>query len=259
MTPNWDDPAISSGSNPTLESDRYSLSLIFLRVVGAANFPIQARQRDGGPITVDFPVPEGHAAEVLMGPDAPIWDLCARGLSLSAPESRPTASAWVGALESVLDSLGAAQIMRSVWATQGGGSPSPLIVPDGDAPGDVTVQPVLAAPRPAPRWTAVAGGQVPSFSWGGGGRRPALGLPVSTAAAVAMPRSSPLLPQAIGYLRQFLTWWLAVHRRTGLALVSRGRRLRGLRSLAFCMFLDLAAGVVALFVVAMMAAPVLGI
>ena len=51
---------MAGGGNPTLASDRYSLALIFLRVVGAANFPIQARQRQGGPITVDFAVPPGR-------------------------------------------------------------------------------------------------------------------------------------------------------------------------------------------------------
>ncbi|HLI24378.1 MAG TPA: phosphotransferase, partial [Acidimicrobiales bacterium] len=65
MTPNWDDPAVARGTNPTLASDRYSLALIFLRIVGAANFPIQARQRGGGPVSVDFPVPAGGPASRL--------------------------------------------------------------------------------------------------------------------------------------------------------------------------------------------------
>ena len=89
MTPNWDDPAVSPGANPELTSDRYSLALIFLRVVGAANFPVQARQRQGGAISIDFPIPPGYAGEVLLGPASPLWSLCARGLSTEHPDTRP--------------------------------------------------------------------------------------------------------------------------------------------------------------------------
>ena len=94
MTPNWEDPSIPSGTNPTVESDRYSLALIFLRVVGAANFPIQARQREAPSVTVDFAVPPAQFGDALLGPGAPLWDLCERGLSLDP--SRPAASGGVG-------------------------------------------------------------------------------------------------------------------------------------------------------------------
>src|SRR6201999_136226 len=45
MTPNWDAPSIPAGANPDMLSDRYSLALIFVRVAGAAHYPIQRRQR----------------------------------------------------------------------------------------------------------------------------------------------------------------------------------------------------------------------
>ena len=83
MTPNWDDPAVKAGANPTLESDRYSLALDLPARRRAANFPIQARQRQGGPITVDFAVPCNRFGEALLGPAAPLWDLCEQGLSVS--------------------------------------------------------------------------------------------------------------------------------------------------------------------------------
>jgi hypothetical protein len=152
MTPNWDDPAVVGGGNPTLASDRYSLALIFLRVVGAANFPIQARQRQGGPITVDFAVPRSHLGDALLGPGADLWDLCERGLNVSDPARRPPASAWLAPLEAVLDALGAAAMMRSVWAAQGGGAPSPPVELDSVAARrDISIRPVVALPRPAPQ------------------------------------------------------------------------------------------------------------
>ena len=153
MTPNWDDPAVPKGGNPTVESDRYSLALIFLRVVGAANYPIQARQRSGDPITVEFPIPYGMLSVAPLRPGARLWELCARGLSLTHPEDRPPPSAWVGALEAVLDSTGGASTVREVWANQGGGRPSnPVLLPRRTSV-DVDVQPVAATPRSAVRPT----------------------------------------------------------------------------------------------------------
>ncbi len=158
MTPNWDDPAVAGGGNPTLASDRYSLALVFLRVVGAANFPIQARQRQGGPITVDFAVPRGHLGDALLGPGADLWTLCERGLDVSDPASRPPAAAWLAPLEAVLDALGAAAQMRSVWAAQGGGAPSPPVaLPPVDARRQITIRPVAALPRPAPKRMSPSG------------------------------------------------------------------------------------------------------
>ncbi|HWE57612.1 MAG TPA: hypothetical protein VG435_19070 [Acidimicrobiales bacterium] len=156
MTPNWNDPAVARGENPTAMTDRYSLALIFLRIVGAANFPIQTRQRGGDRVEIRFPAPAGP----LLEAGAPVWDLCARALTLREVGARPAASDWLGPLEGLLDDLGGADLMRSVWAAQGGGAPSPTRPPSGSPPADVAIIPEPAAHRgrswsrvsPAPRF-----------------------------------------------------------------------------------------------------------
>lgn len=204
MTPNWEDPAVAPGGSPELVSDRYSLALIFLRVVGAANFPVQARQRQGEGISIDFPVPPGYAREVLLGPSSPLWSLCERGLSCGDPLDRPGPGEWVAALETVLDGLGAGSIMRAVWETQGGGpSRLPSFFPagiggrDNRIRPDVTIRPVLGLGRqPPPKRLVISppevGGayvvvpQSAAPAWGRGtspawGRRAALLGPASGA------------------------------------------------------------------------------
>jgi hypothetical protein len=273
MTPNWDDPAVRAGGNPTLESDRYSLALIFLRVVGAANFPIQARQRQGGPITVEFAVPASRFGEALPGPGAPLWELCERGLSVTDPHLRPPASAWVAALEAVLDTLGASTIMRRVWASQGGGRPAaaPELEP-ARGERDVVIRPVVASPRAVPKWTLVP---PPPAPW----RRPApVAAPwVASVGAPAGPGAWPTPAQTAGaappaassgtaggvparvYVVQAVAWWVALHRATLHALSTTGHRREGTRHLAICAGLDFVVALVGLFVVAMIVAPVLGI
>jgi len=257
MTPNWDDPAVAGGANPTLASDRYSLALIFLRVVGAANFPIQARQRQDGAITVDFAMSPGPVAKALLDSDASIWELCAGGLGVARPEARPPASAWVAALEGVLDAVGATDVIRSVWAVQGGGPSQPQPPYRATAAGDVSIRPVLGPPRPAPRWTLVGADSTPAMlPW----HRPAGGLAPSNAApAAAVAPASPLLPVVVAHIRRGLQWWIDLHRHTVQALMSSGRRDEGLRSLVLCAFVDLVAAIVGLFSVAMIVAPVMGI
>lgn len=254
MTPNWDDPAVAPGSNPGLEADRYSLALIFLRVAGAANFPVQARQRQGQAITIEFPVPRGYASEVLLGPAAPLWDMCSRGLSLSDPGGRPPASAWVAELEAVLDAVGAAGLMRAVWATQDGGPTREHRVAPAGGGADVTIRPVVAPPRPAPPRRLVAA-TAPA-------RSNAQPLPVPQTAYPLFHEATS--PPAVS--RQFadgvviaLRWWLGAHRvllrpATG---ARAGRRWGG--QLALCAAVDLAGAAVGLFIVAMATAPVLGI
>jgi hypothetical protein len=280
MTPNWDDPAVRAGTNPTLASDRYSLALVFLRVVGAANFPIQARQRQGGPITVEFAVPAGRFGQALLGPGAPLWDLCGRGLSVSDPQLRPPASAWVAALEAVLDTLGASAVMRAVWAAQGGGSPSPAL-PLGPSPArpDVSIQPVVASPRAVPRWTLVRppAPVAPVAPW----RRPqvasytsvsslgpgaASGIPpgVPAAASAAAPAGAPaggppVGAQARAHVAQAAAWWMALHQHMVWALWTSGHRRDGARHLAVCAAVDFVVALVGLFVVGLIVAPVLGI
>jgi hypothetical protein len=248
--------------------------------VGAANFPIQARQRQGGPITVEFAVPASRFGETLLGPGAPLWDLCERGLSVSDPRLRPPASAWVASLEALLDTLGASSIMRQVWAAQGGGRPSPAMpldaVPDGR---DVRIRPVLASPRAAPKWTLVP--PPPVAPW-----RRSAAVPSSLAAAgtsLAAPgpsltapgSGSPGTPSATvmaaapagagagvpvrAYLGQAAAWWVALHRATLRALWTAGHRGEGARHLVMCAGLDFVVALVGLFVVAMIVAPVLGI
>lgn len=149
MTPNWDDPAVPRGQNPTAATDRYSLALIFLRVVGAANFPIQARQRSGDRVEIRFPAPEGP----LLDPAAAVWQLCARGLTLGDVAARPAAAEWLGPLECLLDRMGAAGPVRA--AVHGRGAPSPVVHPRGPAPADVVIVPELA-PRRERTWTRVS-------------------------------------------------------------------------------------------------------
>jgi hypothetical protein len=164
MTPNWNDPAVPAGQNPSHTTDRYSLALMFLRVVGAANFPIQARQRTGGRVEIRFPVPAGAAARPLLDPGAAVWDLCARSLSVSEPGGRPPAADWAAALEDLLEAMGARHMTESVQAAQGGrteSAPTPPPappVPVGGAPAvegrDIGIVPV-PAPRRDRNWARV--------------------------------------------------------------------------------------------------------
>jgi len=247
---------VKGGANPTLASDRYSLALIFLRVVGAANFPIQARQRQDGAITVDFAMSPGPVASALLDPDAAIWRLCSAGLGVARPEARPPASAWVAALEGVLDAVGASEVIRSVCAVQGGDRSEPAPPCHGGA-GDVSIRPVLGPPRPRPRWTMVGADPTPAMMpW----HRPGPGLPPGSPppASVVGP-ARPLLPEVLAYIRRGFQWWVELHRHTASALMSTGRRADGLRSLVLCAFVDLLAAIVGLFSVAMIVAPVMGI
>lgn len=253
MTPNWDDPAVPRGGNPTGGTDRYSLGLVFLRVVGAANFPIQARQRGGGPVEVRFQVPAGPAADLLLDPRAPVWDLCARSLSISRPESRPPASAWIGPLEALLDSMGAAGTMRDVWAAHGGGRPSPAPLLAGDPPEDVRIVPERAPKQPKP-WARVspaprygpssqpAGASSIGYRWvpvtAGRGPHPD---PVP-----AVPASPPvrMWPELREQLHRFLGWWVSIH---------RTRRLMGV---ALCLVVDFVILVLGAAAVALVVSPI---
>ena len=311
MTPNWDDPAVERGANPTLESDRYSLALIFLRVVGAANFPIQARQRAGGPVSVEFPVPAGAWSRALLDPDAPVWDLVARSLSVEQPASRPPASAWVTVLEGLLADMGAGAVAESVRQAQDGEEasgprsdrrPTPgRVRPGGDPtpgadPGDVTVKPVAAPERaarswskvsPVPRYGAAPAGATPGpapgpgaggFVWrpvgpatpapwsassvppvapGAGGVGPGGGVTAPSAGRVVS--GVAVWPEIRALLVRFARWWARIHLAMARALVTAGRRRAGLRSLAFCVVVDLALAVVVGIFGAMITAPLLGV
>ena len=258
MTPNWDDPAVESGSNPPLEADRYSLALIFLRVAGAANFPVQARQRQRQSITIDFPVPRGYSSEVLLGPAAPLWDLCSRGLSITDPASRPPARAWVAELEAVLDSVGAAGLMRAVWSAQGGGPAVGHRSPVTAGGADVTIRPVVAPQRAAPprrmTVTSQANAAHPPF------RAPAAIAPAPgpVVHGTAGPQT-PVTRQLAERVAFASRWWVSAHRDLFRSLTRAGTGAGWIGPLALCAALDLAVAAVALFVVAMAVAPVLGI
>jgi len=276
-TPNWEDPA---GTDLGPLSDRYSLALIFLRVVGAGHYPIQARQKRGEILEIDVEVPPWGRRSQRLSRDAEVWDLCSQGLGVKDPGARPDASAWVRVLEATLSAMGAQVVIDAVAAAQGGGARSPRepapgdVVQSGDeaasevagrevagrevagrevAVRDVTVRAVTAevrpsqrAPRPAPpprreMFTAAAASSAP------------LVAPFGVSAGV------PVSAQVTKALRITWRWWLLVHRRTARALRSSGRRWRGLRRLAFCAALDATLACVALFGVAMMVSPFLGI
>lgn len=254
MTPNWDDPAIPPGANPTLASDRYSLALIFLRVAGAAHFPVQSRQRRGEILAIDFGVP--RRARSLTA-DAPVWDLCARSLSTADPRARPGAGEWVGALEQILDDLGAMGTVRAVWAAQGGGAPaaSPAHPVVGSVP-DVTVRPVAVvrrgrtesrrAPAPAP---------LRAEPWRGRGSTHAP-VPTSSPSEASQPAGWQEL-RAEG--RRAARAWLGFHRAMLRALASPGRRRQGIARLVACLALDFVMLVAVAFGCAMLVSPWLGI
>ena len=104
-TPNWDDPALPPGLAPGEAADRYALGLAFLRLVGAAHFPLQGRQRAHPRVNVDLELPRSWR----KFPDMPgLWELCERSLSVVNAAGRPAPAEWAATLEDLLDVLGAA-------------------------------------------------------------------------------------------------------------------------------------------------------
>ncbi len=96
-TLNWGDPAVRHGGQPTGASDRYLLAITFLRVVGAAHFPIQGRQKTGQKLNVDLELPRSWRKL----PDMPgLWELCERSLSLVNAADRPAPAEWVASWKS---------------------------------------------------------------------------------------------------------------------------------------------------------------
>jgi hypothetical protein len=276
-TPNWDDPAAAlSGSDPGPLSDRYSLGLIFLRLVGAAHYPIQGRQKRGEDTVIDFEIPPWGRRAQRLGREAPVWDVCSRALGVRRPESRPDASEWVRVLEVTLRDVGAGGLIDAVCAAQGGvqetvadpAYPGAVTAPPPPAgPRDVIVRPVTAEVRPPPLRPAQPG-QAP---WTPDRRTVAPMATVATgaslrgapAAGVTQPAmaaaSPPVTEQIRNGLRVAWRWWLLTHRRMVRSLRTPGRRWQGLRRLVFCAATDFAAACLALFLVAMIVSPILGI
>jgi hypothetical protein len=121
ITPNWDDPAAAAGSLTSEATDRYTLGLVFLRVVGAANFPLQGRQRAGGRINVDLELPRSWRH---LPDRTDLWRLCERALSIARAGERPSPAEWSGQLEELLDLLRASALAAQVRADQGDPRPS---------------------------------------------------------------------------------------------------------------------------------------
>lgn len=275
MTPNWNDPAVGRGENPTPASDRYSMALVFLRVLGAANFPIQARQREGGTVRVEVAVP----ALPALGRSAAVWDLCARGLGTADPAGRPRAAAWVAALESLLHDMGAAALSQAVRQAQGGWAPASPPTPPGAGPGDVEIVPVPATGRPDRAWARVnpahrggsglvAPGQFAGAAAGGfrsypgaaaGGFRSYPGAGAPPASQRGGEVSVAVWPELAAGIGRAARWWLGIHRDVLKSLPTAGRRAAGFRLLAWCALVDLAAAVVGGFVLAIVIAPILGL
>ncbi len=255
MTPNWDDPTVPAGGNPGFASDRYSLALIFLRVVGAGHFPVQKRQRMAETVEVELALPSAVLRNPAMAPDAPLWAMLGRGLS-SMAGLRPPASTWSAALSDVLIGLGASAVLEAVHAAQGSGASSipgePIVGPS--AP-DVAVRPRPARPR-TEMWTfhrpVASGGHIPAA----GGAR---GSQASTPPPAAPPAHLPLSAQAMAGLRRAFAGWKSLHRWAGSALGTPGRRSVGARRAAVCAVVDFVVACVGLLLFAMIVSPFLGI
>ncbi len=270
MTPNWDDPAVQGGSNPTVYTDRYSLALIFLRVVGAANFPVQARQRQAGVVTVEFPVPKAAYQDDVLGPNSPVWQLCGRGLSVTHPEGRPSAGEWAAALESILERSGSPDLAAAARAAQGCGDEQIQMVSGAapvngdlavDSAADVVINPIRRDSTPEVRWTKLHAAPPPTTPW----LRPYVMAgarysgPQSPPPPLSSPSANPVAPQVFGHVRTAVLWWFGIHLTALRLVLSRDRRGERLRAVATCGAVDVAVAVVGFLVTAMIAAPILGI
>ncbi|HUB69645.1 MAG TPA: hypothetical protein VL984_04420 [Acidimicrobiales bacterium] len=259
-TPNWEDPATAAGAGAGAglcgASDRYALGLAFLRVVGAAHFPLQGRQRSGQRVDVDLELPRSWRRL----PDMPaLWHTCEAALSLVAPAGRPAPAEWCARLEELLAALGASELAASVRQAQGDpvasgpalpepGHPTLLTLPPtGQARHvpDVVVRPVLRARAPS-TWQLV---KPVTFDSSG----ELAGLAGSAGSAVTASAS----PRELA--RRAAAAWGAAHRLSVRLVRSPGRRLHGLRRLGGVLALDVAAACLAVFVVGMIVSPWIGL
>lgn len=269
-TPNWDDPAVAPGVAPGLPSDRYLLGLAFLRVVGAAHFPLQARQRGGGKLNVDLELP--HSWRRL--PDMPrLWGLCERSLSVVDIDGRPTPSEWAAGLEELLQEMGSADLAARVRASQGDQRPSLGGGQFGDERGrsspalvtvpDVEVRPVLrrrklsawglVGPAPGVQGQLGAGGATLA---GHGRPRPGPGSVAVGTGLAGLGVGNPGLRQFVGRCAEA---WGAAHRLALRLMLSRGRRVDGFRRFIWVLVLDLVAACVLLFLVGEIVSPWIGL
>lgn len=263
ITPNWDDPALHPGDPPTQASDRYMLGITFLRVVGAAHFPLQGRQRAADKVNVDLELPRSWRKL----PDVPVlWELCERSLSVVDAGGRPSPAEWAAELEQLLEVLSAQALATAVRVAQG--DPRPAMSPGVPATRgdrrklaavtvpDVTVRPVLRR-RPPSTWQLINAASPPLGGPGDpldGGRGGSSG---TWWAGRGSAITAPLTPRQVG--RRVLATWGGAHRVAVGWARSPGRRAYGVRRLARVLVLDLAAAAVALFVVAMLVSPWIGL
>jgi hypothetical protein len=259
-TPNWDDPALAPGGNPTEATDRYLLAITFLRVVGAAHFPLQGRQRSARTVNVDLELPRSWR----KFPDMPgLWELCERSLSLVNAADRPTPGEWADQLEELLGVLSSEQLAAAVRGAQGdlhGARREPMATQQQSAKPtdvarvtvpDVVVRPVLRHRAPA-TWKLISAGAPLSLA---GDASPALGT--GPAGGTGRPLSAPLTPSQL--VRRVMSTWGGAHRAAARWARSPGRRAYGVRRLVGVLVLDLAAACVGVFVVAMIISPWIGL
>ncbi len=220
-TPNWGDPAVPPGRPPTAGSDRYLLAITFLRVVGAAHFPIQGHQKSAQKVNVDLELPRTWRKL----PDMPgLWELCERSLSLVNAGDRPLPAEWVVQLEELLGVLSAQDLAASVREAQRDPKPAKSPAANGAramrAPSvtvpDVVVRPVLRHRAPS-TWRLISAGE--PLGVGGevlpgiaglrrsGGMSPA-GVAAGTAGLSAVP--APLTPRQM--VARVMATWGAAHR-----------------------------------------------
>jgi hypothetical protein len=251
-TPNWDDPALPPGSAPTEGSDRYALGLAFLRVVGAAHFPLQARQRTNEHVDVDLELP--RTWRKLPG-TAPLWRLCERSLSLVNAGDRPGPSEWAGELEVLLERLGSSGLAAAARAAQGdprshhsaaAGGRDEARSADADngspAAPDVTLWPVLRHRAPS-TWQLISARSL----------APAAGADGLAGAGLV----AGLTARQVA--RRLLVAWGRAHVLAVSLLRSPGRRGHGLRRLAGVLMADIGGACVALFLVGMAVSPWIGL
>jgi hypothetical protein len=264
-TPNWDDPALAPGSQPTRWSDRYMLGITFLRVVGAAHFPLQGLQRSAEHVNVDLELPRSWRKV----PDLPaLWELCERSLSLADVEGRPSPREWAAELEHVLDVLSAPALGAAVREAQGDPRRARGAVADvnrGEAKrlavsmaavADVSVRPVLRRRAPS-TWQLVNASGPPIGASGdvvGGG---AAASAASWWAGRGAAAGAPLTWRQM--TRRLLAAWGGAHLLAIGWARSPGRRAFGLRRLAGALIVDLAAACVVLFIFAMLVSPWIGL
>jgi hypothetical protein len=238
------------------------LGITFLRVVGAAHFPLQSPQRSAEHVNVDLELPRSWRKV----PDLPVlWELCERSLSVADVEGRPSPGEWAAELEHVLDVLSAPALGAAVREAQGDPRQARGPVPNGTRGGakrlaaaatvpDVAVRPVLRRRAPS-TWQLISGpslGAGGDLADGGGGARAGTWW-----AGQGATSGTPLTSRQVA--RGLLATWGGAHRLAVGWARSPGRLGYGLRRLAGVLVLDFVAACAVLFIFAMLVSPWIGL